>query len=217
MNKKNNIVNPTGLKGEEQMSHIRGLMGKLSTISESTKAIPSISISKNAPDGNVYAIIKENQDYFIKVAKQSDNLTVHDFNYIGGLKNKRSNVFESYNKATKSLNNKLISLFETYNVKGNIDTFHTDNLVSEENGTNGGSMGFMSEEDTKKMMDEADDLILGDEAENPEDDCNLIEDPEGCVTNESIIKKQSLLESLNSDGDILPPGYKELMFVKKKV
>ena len=48
MRKKENIVNPVGLKGHEKMDHIIGLMGKLNNITENVKTIPSVSISKKA-------------------------------------------------------------------------------------------------------------------------------------------------------------------------
>lgn len=123
--KKNNNVRPTGLKGNEQVNRMRSLMG-MTPINEGTSKRSVLELSKLGPDGRVYGIVRENQDYFIKISNNKPNLVVEDFSYIGGLKNKTSVVFESYAKAIKQLNLKFISLNEALDKRGEINTFKND-------------------------------------------------------------------------------------------
>jgi len=281
MIRKQNTVNPIELKGEDKLNHIRGLMGKLSNINEGVKPIPAISISKKGPDGKVYAIIRENAEYFIKIAEAKENLTINDFKYIGGLQNKRQFAFETYNKATRVLNNKLTSLFESYGIETTIDTFKSDKLVKEEYG-----YGFVQEEKEEELlcddtieecgMTESDDIEAGkftkwcksngfdgpsiacakkaygssesakkmavfymntvkpgnhdasylSESEDMSDLTDPKEDKENSGDNleggfpddfgGSESKIPSIKEALNSEDPILPEGYMDLMFKKKK-
>ncbi len=128
---KNNInIKPTGLKGNEINERIKELMG-ISSINENKKT-SVIELSKMGPDGNVYAIVRENHEYYIKSTSKKDNLLSEDFAYIGGLKNKKSEAYPSYAKAIKHLNLKFNSLAEAFNKTGNINVFENDNLVNED-------------------------------------------------------------------------------------
>lgn len=214
MNRKNNIVKPIGLKGQNKLNHMIDLMGKLDTISESVDRIPSIKVSKKAPDGNVYAIIRENQEFVIKVSPLKENLVVNDFKYIGGLANKRDFIFENYRKADKVLNNKLISLYEAYDVQGNIDTFVSDRLVKEE------FQDCSKEEEEITETEDMSDLTLptedtdtsGDNLDGEFEEKAIFPD----IVGESVKTKPSILKALSSDDPVLPEGYMDLMFKKKK-
>lgn len=120
--KKKNTVNPTTLKGRDQMDRIHELMGKVAPSINESKSNSVLEISRLAPDGNVYGIVRENHKYYMKIAENKENLTVNDFQYIGGLKNKEELVYESYSKATKQLKLKFISLAEAYGVENIEDT-----------------------------------------------------------------------------------------------
>jgi hypothetical protein len=126
---KRNIVKPTGLKGTEKLSRMKQLMG-VTPINESINR-SVIELTKNGPDGNIYAIVRENQEYYIKSCKNKKNVISEDFKYIGGLQNKKSKSYPSYAKAIKHLNLKFISLNEAHSKSGNINTFKNDNILDE--------------------------------------------------------------------------------------
>jgi hypothetical protein len=158
--KKDNRINPVGLKGNEINERMKELMG-ISSINEN-KSTSVVELTKIGPDGNAYAIVRENHEYYIKTTTKKEALLSEDFKYIGGLKNKKSEAYPSYAKAIKHLNLKFNSLAEALNKSGNINVFENDNLVSEDvagfsNHSKGG--GFSGEgnlEGNKSMFEEAD-------------------------------------------------------------
>ena len=133
--KKDIKINPVGLKGNEINERMKELMG-LGSINENKSNIV-VELTKIGPDGNAYAIIRENHEWYIKKANKSTGLIAEDFKYIGGLANKKTEAYASYAKAIKHLNLKFKSLAEAYNFTGEINVFENDNLLSE-----GGVAGF---------------------------------------------------------------------------
>lgn len=106
MQKKNLIVSPFTLKGKEALEYTKLLMN----INESdgskvfTKS-DDIKLIKKAHNGQVFGLIKEKQEYVIKVLKENANdLSLNNFDYIGGLSNKRDFVYDTYTKAINNLN-----------------------------------------------------------------------------------------------------------------
>jgi hypothetical protein len=83
----------------------------------------SVEISKVAPNGKHYAIVRENKKYFIK---ESNDGVKYDF--IGGLGNKTKNQFDSFENATKRLNIIFDSLNEHYGIKENTNILTDDRL-----------------------------------------------------------------------------------------
>ena len=128
--KKYTNIKPTGLKGNDQINRMRGLMN-LSPIKEST-GNSVLELTKKGPDGKIYGIVRENHNYFIKTSDEKDNVTVTDFNYIGGLQNKTEKVYESYAKAIKQLNLKFISLNEALGKSDIINVFKNDDKLMTE-------------------------------------------------------------------------------------
>jgi hypothetical protein len=126
---KNFKINPIGLKGREINERMRQLMG-VSTINENLSR-STVELTKMGPDGKVYGIVRENHEYYIKVADKSSDLTVEDFKYIGGLQNKKSEAYPSYAKATKHLNLKFNSICESYDIVNTFNVFVDDNLLAE--------------------------------------------------------------------------------------
>lgn len=128
---KNNktLISPVGLKGNQINERMKELMG-IAPINESKKT-SVIELTKMGPDGNVYAIVRENHEYYIKSSVNKEKLIAEDFGYIGGLKNKKVEAYPSYAKAIKHLNLKFNSLNEAFNKEGQINVFENDNLVSE--------------------------------------------------------------------------------------
>jgi hypothetical protein len=127
--KKQLIINPVGLKGNEILERQKQLMG-ISSINEDRKNY-AVELTKIGPDGNAYAVIRENHEWYIKKTNKVKNLIAEDFNYIGGLQNKKQEAYPSYAKAIKHLNLKFKSLAEAYNFDGEINVFENDNLLSE--------------------------------------------------------------------------------------
>lgn len=123
------IISPVGLKGNEINERMKQLMG-IQSINENKSNIV-VELTKMGPDGNAYAIIRENHEWYIKKANKIKNLVAEDFKYIGGLQNKKSEAYSSYAKAIKHLNLKFRSLAEAYNYDGEINLFVNDNLLSE--------------------------------------------------------------------------------------
>ena len=161
--KKKLIINPVGLKGYEINERMKELMG-IAPINESKTSFV-IELTKVGPDGKAYAIVRENHLYFIKVSDKTEKIVAEDFNYIGGLKNKMTEAYDSYAKAIKHLNLKFRSLAEANNYDGEINVFRNDNLLNESGmmagfssfGTNGfsgegnleGNKPLFTEEETK--------------------------------------------------------------------
>ena len=127
--RKDNRISPIGLKGNEINERMRALMG-IQPINENKSNIV-IELTKMGPDGNAYAIVRENHEWYIKRALKSTGLIAEDFKYIGGLMNKKDEAYPSYAKAIKHLNLKFKSLAEAYNFEGEINVFENDNLLSE--------------------------------------------------------------------------------------
>ena len=127
--KKDIRISPIGLKGNEINERMRQLMG-IQSINENKSNIV-IELTKMGPDGNAYAIVRENHEWYIKKANKSKGLIAEDFKYIGGLMNKKDEAYSSYAKAIKHLNFKFKSLAEAYNFEGEINVFENDNLLSE--------------------------------------------------------------------------------------
>tara|TARA_R100001015_G_C4622088_1_gene179453 strand:+ start:512 stop:1615 length:1104 start_codon:yes stop_codon:yes gene_type:complete len=127
--RKSNIVKPTTLKGNDKLDRIRQLMPKVPVNEGITRSV--VELTKMGPDGNVYAIVRENHEYFIKISENKDSLLNEDFNYIGGLQNKKDKAYSSYAKAIKQLNLKFMSINEAIGKSGKINVFENDDLVSE--------------------------------------------------------------------------------------
>lgn len=118
-------INPIGLKGNQINERMKELMG-IQPINENKKN-SAIELTKKGPDGKIYGIVRENHEYYIKVAsKQDGKLVVEDFSYIGGLQNKKQEAYPTYSKAIKNLNLKFNSLNEAYGKSGQINVFETD-------------------------------------------------------------------------------------------
>jgi hypothetical protein len=124
----NSNIRPTGRKGRENLDRMKELM-KLTPIKEGVDRSTEV-VTKLGPDGKAYAIIKENNQYYIKSSEKTSGLVMEDFKYIGGLMNKSSEAYHSYSEATKQLNMKFINLAESAEDKI-FNILRNDNLLSE--------------------------------------------------------------------------------------
>jgi hypothetical protein len=120
MNK--NTVNPIGPKGNELISRIQEMMNKIAP-QEVNASRSVIELVKTGADNRAYAIVRENHNYFIKVANSKENVAAEDFKYMGGLQNINEEKYPTYAKAAKRLNAKLISIAETYGYENPINVF----------------------------------------------------------------------------------------------
>ena len=129
MANKGNIIRPTGLKGQEVRDRQLELMGE--SVKRDNVGRSVVELTKEGPDGKIYAIIRENRKWYIKSTDKSNNLTVESFQYTGGLQNKTSQAYPSYAKAIKHLNLKFISLHESLGTAAPINVFRNDHILGE--------------------------------------------------------------------------------------
>ena len=120
----NQNYNLKSLKGKEVYNRTMELMNKLTPINESI-VNSSIEFIKRGPDKITYLIIRENRKFFIKNTKNT-KFKISELDYSGGLKNKLSEAYGSYEDALKHLNMKFQQLNEMYGIKGGHNLFEQD-------------------------------------------------------------------------------------------
>ena len=117
------------LYGKDKLNRMLELAGVKNTVNESTNTIYTTGIQyKHAPNGKTYGIFREGQQYFIKEAKTTENLTVESFNYIDGLRFKNDNKYSSYSAALKKLNLMFNEFNYTEMLEEEVDMVRTDRL-----------------------------------------------------------------------------------------
>jgi len=79
-------------------------LANIKPITENKVELSSLELVKKAANNKVYAIIRENSKYFIKITDKKESLTESDFDYIGGLGNKSKHSYNSFEDATFHLN-----------------------------------------------------------------------------------------------------------------
>lgn len=178
-----NRINPKVLKGQDKLNRMLDLMGKMTTLNEST-SLSELELIKKGPNGVVYGIVRENHDYFIKTSTRTNGeFYANDFNYIGGLQNKSTEKYTSYAEALKHLNIKFDMLNESYGIKSNVNIFESDGVAF------GGGVGFgfvledEDEEESKELISDDKSVLKVDvpKSETPEapvEDEVADEDPE---------------------------------------
>ncbi len=192
--KKINAIRPTGLKGNQELDRIRQLMG---TFVNESRGNSVVELTKVGPNGVVYGIVRENHEYYIKTTDKKSDLIAEDFNYIGGLQNKKSEVYPSYAKAIKQLNLKFLSLNETFGGE-KINVFENDRLLREDHATAGGSMGFVEEvedmngDTAPEDKDTSGDNLEGDFKEKPKASSTNTGKPRGAGHDTEIIKEDEV-------------------------
>ena len=79
-----------------------------------TPAYSSVEYSKKGANDVTFGIVREGTHYFIKQLKPNTNgkLIAENFEYIGGFRNRKDNMFESFASAQKFLGEKLIQINE---------------------------------------------------------------------------------------------------------
>ena len=96
-----------------EISRMQFLMGFNNNINESKDDSSAIEYSMEGADGKTYGIIKEGTKYYIKVApKKNSAVLLEDYDYIGGINEKKKYEYSSYNMASKQFDLKLMSINE---------------------------------------------------------------------------------------------------------
>jgi len=114
------------------LNRMKEMMG-IKVTQPAKKSLANIHRITEASDGKKYAIIKEASEYVIKITESdSDELSVSDFKYIGGLDNKRDFIYNSYTLAEKQLALKVGLLKETYGTAADKPLIGSDMEVVEE-------------------------------------------------------------------------------------
>jgi hypothetical protein len=86
-------------------------------VTERKDTLSTIVDIREANNGQVFGILKENSKYFIKLKTTVGNIArAEDFDYIGGLQNKMMESFNSINDATRRLNAKIYSINESTDI-----------------------------------------------------------------------------------------------------
>lgn len=121
----------------DQLLRMKALM-TYGSVNEDAKHISSYNIEykAQAADGKYYGIIRENSKYFVKVATPGKEMIAEDYQYIGGIQNKKNYEYNSYANALKQFELKLGSINEAYdedrkvNVEA-LDPYKKEDLVIE--------------------------------------------------------------------------------------
>lgn len=197
-----NFVNPKKIKGKDKLDRIKDLMGKMSTLNESTSTSEVENVKKGA-NGVIYGIIRENHSYFIKTTeKTSGTILAEDFNYIGGLQNKNIERYGSYAEALKQLNLKFDMLNESFGIKDNTNLFESDAVEVKEANASGVVVKEEPEviEDQKKVIkvDAPAPAPVEDEVAD-EEEISMEEDPFG--GEEEVSMDIDVEEEGEDDGD----------------
>ncbi|KAA6372620.1 MAG: hypothetical protein EZS28_031854, partial [Streblomastix strix] len=96
--------------GKQPISESNESKGKINT--------QTLHFKVKAADGKTYGIVKECSKYYIKVAPEKlTDIITEDFDHINGFNNKKLNEYDSYAKAYKVLEEKIIQINEVANMK----------------------------------------------------------------------------------------------------
>lgn len=133
------------VNAEEQVQRMKNLMNYGLTESKQP-AYSSVEYSKVAADGKLYGIVREGAKFYIKVAKDAkDKLIAENFDYIGGFRNRKDNMFESFASAQRFFVEKMMCINESIdNVQKRVIADSWDVNTSHE----------IMEEGTKRMQAE---------------------------------------------------------------
>jgi hypothetical protein len=101
----------------ETLARMKSLMNYGLKNESKNSPYSSIEYQRTGADNNVYAIIREGRNYFIKMSPNKKNLVKEDFNYIGGFRNRKDYQYDNYANAQKHFDLKMMSLKEAVNKK----------------------------------------------------------------------------------------------------
>ena len=98
---------------DEQVQRMKDLMS-YGMKENKQPAYTGVEYGKEAADGKLYGIVREGAKYYIKVAKDTKGgLVAENFDYIGGFRNRKDNMFESFASAQRYFCEKLECINES--------------------------------------------------------------------------------------------------------
>lgn len=98
---------------DEQVQRMKDLMN-YGLKENKQPAYTGVEYGKEAADGKLYGIVREGTKYYIKVAKDAKKgLVAENFDYIGGFRNRKDNMFESFASAQRYFCEKLECINES--------------------------------------------------------------------------------------------------------
>ena len=105
----NNIVS-------DDIARMVHLYSYKSNTSSSDKPSSVVEYHEVGADGKTYGILKEGTKYYIKVAPAKETkILAEDYDYIGGITNKKRYEYNSYSNAYKQFDLKMMSINEAFN------------------------------------------------------------------------------------------------------
>lgn len=105
------------LNANEQVQRMKSLMNYGLTESKQPE-YSNVEYTKVAADGKLYGIVREGTKYYIKVGRDvNGGLISENFDYIGGFRNRKENMFESFASAQRFFVEKMICINESIDDK----------------------------------------------------------------------------------------------------
>jgi len=101
---------------EESIGRMQKLMGNTAPVVRTEQVLGNIEKVYRGHDNNAYAIVKENSHYYLKVSGKTSDLSLNDFEYLGGNRQcKNLYEYSSFANAEKFLKEHLITLNQQVN------------------------------------------------------------------------------------------------------
>ena len=104
---------------DSKLSRMEYLMGYRMPVNEQKS---NVEYFTEGADGKIYGILKEGNMYYIKTSEKGKETLAESYEYIGGFNYRNENGYKSYNAATKQLEQKMITLNESYGVHKDVST-----------------------------------------------------------------------------------------------
>ena len=104
---------------DKNLSRMEYLMNYKPSINES---VSPVECHMKGADGKVYGVIKEGNKYYIKTTEPGKETIAESYQYINGFNYRNENAYNSYNQATKMLEQKLMAINESRGIHEDVST-----------------------------------------------------------------------------------------------
>lgn len=122
-----NMNNTNSLKGVDSINRAMELMN-LNESKSNKIDTKGVEVVKVGGDNMVYAIVRESNNFYIKRTPLTENVNVHDLEYLSGEARKNQNKFSSLPNAQKTLGLKLGNLNNEYGTKHNYENMQSNDI-----------------------------------------------------------------------------------------